>query len=42
MPGNWGFCGIKLMSDFLEKGSTDALDISCVAQQKPPKFKTDP
>jgi pimeloyl-ACP methyl ester carboxylesterase len=40
--GNWGFCGIKLMSDFIEKGSTDALDISCVNQQKPPKFKTNP
>ncbi|HEV8042874.1 MAG TPA: alpha/beta fold hydrolase [Bryobacteraceae bacterium] len=40
--GNWGFCGTKLMSDFLEKGSTDALDTSCVSQQKPPKFKVDP
>jgi pimeloyl-ACP methyl ester carboxylesterase len=40
--GNWGFCGIKLMSDFLEKGSGDTLDTSCVAQQKPPKFKVDP
>ena len=38
--GNWGFCGIKLMSDFIEKASTDTLDISCVTQQKPPKFKT--
>jgi pimeloyl-ACP methyl ester carboxylesterase len=39
--GNWGFCGIKLMSDFIEKASADTLDISCVTQQKPPKFKID-
>jgi pimeloyl-ACP methyl ester carboxylesterase len=40
--GNTGFCGIKIMSDFIEKGSADTLDISCVSQQKPPKFKTTP
>jgi pimeloyl-ACP methyl ester carboxylesterase len=40
--GNWGFCGIKIMSDFIEKASADALDTSCVTQQKPPKFKTGP
>jgi hypothetical protein len=36
--GNWGFCGIKIMSDFFDRGSATNLDISCVAQQKPTKF----
>jgi pimeloyl-ACP methyl ester carboxylesterase len=40
--GNTGFCGIELMADFIEKGSAESLDISCVSQQKPPKFKIAP
>ena len=40
--GNTGFCGIKLIIDFIEKPSPDTLDVSCVTQQKPPKFKTAP
>jgi pimeloyl-ACP methyl ester carboxylesterase len=40
--GNWGFCGLKLMADFIDKGSAEGLDVSCVNQQKPPKFKIDP
>jgi pimeloyl-ACP methyl ester carboxylesterase len=40
--GNWGFCGIKLMSDFLEKGSAEALDTSCVSSTKAPKIQSRP
>ena len=40
--GNTGFCGIKLIADFIEKGSAETLDVSCVTQQKPPKFKINP
>jgi pimeloyl-ACP methyl ester carboxylesterase len=36
--GNWGFCGIKIVADFIDRGSVEGLDVSCVSQQKPPKF----
>jgi len=36
--GNFGYCGIKLIGDFLDRGTAEGLDISCVSQQKPPKF----
>jgi pimeloyl-ACP methyl ester carboxylesterase len=40
--GNFGFCGIKLIADFIDRGSVQGLDVSCVAQQKPPKFTVNP
>lgn len=36
--GNFGFCGIKIIMDFIDRGSVTGLDVSCASQQKPPKF----
>jgi hypothetical protein len=36
--GNFGFCGIKLIVDFIDRGSAEGLDVACVSQQKPPRF----
>ena len=40
--GNFGFCGIKLIADFIDRGAVEGLDLSCVSQQKPPKFAVNP
>ena len=40
--GNFGFCGTKLIGDFIDSGSVEGLDVSCVSQQKPAKFTVNP
>ncbi len=36
--GNWGACGQRITAAFIEKGSTDGLDVSCAAEQKATQF----
>jgi len=40
--GNFGFCGIKLIAEFIDRGSVEGLDVSCVSEQKPTKFAVSP
>lgn len=37
--GNWGVCGDRIMAEFLERGSVKGLNLTCVAEQKPVKFR---
>jgi len=36
--GNWGLCGNQIQADFITRGSSRGLDISCASGQKPTKF----
>jgi len=36
--GNWGSCGNTIYADFIDRGSVEGLDVSCVAGQKAVKF----
>jgi pimeloyl-ACP methyl ester carboxylesterase len=40
--GNFGPCALKIVADFIDRGSVAGLDISCVGQQKPPQFTVTP
>jgi pimeloyl-ACP methyl ester carboxylesterase len=36
--GNWGTCGNRIWADFIDRGTVQGLDVSCVSAQKPTKF----
>jgi pimeloyl-ACP methyl ester carboxylesterase len=40
--GNFGSCALKVIADFIDRGSVEGLDTSCIAQQKPPQFTVTP
>jgi hypothetical protein len=40
--GNWGACGNRIWADFIDRGTVQGLDVSCVSAQKPTKFVIGP